>query len=311
MKGFVNLTHTNNKKIEDLRQELNKKQDLAPKDNIPIVNPQTGKLDNAYLPPIISGTSRKFAGTFGEDGVIVASAYASEVNGQGILGIDLNKCVGFEFAYTGENPFLLGDLEVNKNDLIVCNGEQEPNWTLYDNSDKVVSVNGQTGAVQIDIPQAGIEQLVGTEEKPINFATDMEVGKLYSVIGKITYNQTYKMVTANKYTMFYKYADNRVMALESRVSSSGVFVESLNSCILWILPDTGYVDGREEQGAIGYLNGHVTEFNESIYAPTTSGTAGQILQSNGINKAPTWITPDFATIDDVNNAINGMWEESY
>jgi hypothetical protein len=53
-----------------------------------------------------------------------------------------------------------------------------------------------------------------------------------------------------------------------------------------------------------------TSFINKIYAPTTVGNAGQILQSNG-SSAPTWVTPNYATLDDVNNAINGAWEDSY
>lgn len=38
------------------------------------------------------------------------------------------------------------------------------------------------------------------------------------------------------------------------------------------------------------LNGSAVT-TASIYAPTTSGTAGQVLQSNGSGSAPTWVTP--------------------
>lgn len=37
----------------------------------------------------------------------------------------------------------------------------------------------------------------------------------------------------------------------------------------------------------------------NIYTPTSFGSSGQILKSNGDGKAPTWFTPDYATISSV------------
>lgn len=54
------------------------------------------------------------------------------------------------------------------------------------------------------------------------------------------------------------------------------------------------------------LNGKNKESSgASFYAPTTAGTSGQILKSNG-SGAPTWMNNNFATKDDVNNIINSM-----
>lgn len=47
------------------------------------------------------------------------------------------------------------------------------------------------------------------------------------------------------------------------------------------------------------LNG-ASSNNISIYAPISSGLSGQILQSNGANKNPTWIEHQMPT---VNNAV--------
>lgn len=147
MKGFFNTTHTNDSKI-------NKKLDKAPNGTLDLINPVTHKIDQEYIP---SGLSKGliFAGTFAENGIIIASAYAPELNLLDITQIDLKQCVGFEFQYTGEQSFILGNLELNKNDIIVCNGTELPNWTLIDNSDKVLSVNGQTGAVVINAETVG------------------------------------------------------------------------------------------------------------------------------------------------------------
>lgn len=160
MKGYVNLTHTNNAKFNILQEQMNKKQNSEPIDNIPLINSETNKIDNAYIPRSI-GDARKFAGTFGENGIIVASVYASEVNGQYIGDIDKNQCVGYEFTYLGETSFYLivnenKVLELNKGDILVCNGNLgDQSWTIIDNSDRVISVNGQTGAVEV----AGLEDV--------------------------------------------------------------------------------------------------------------------------------------------------------
>lgn len=163
MKGFINLTHTNNKKIKDVESKVELKQNAKPNGIISLINKETGKIDNAYIPTNISGTNRIFAGIVREDGIIIASAYAREVNGLNI-NEEIYKKTGYEFLYTGLNPFILlvpqatvsGStvaeyVEINKNDLIIANGEGVyPGWSIIDNSDKVVSVNGQTGAVELN-----------------------------------------------------------------------------------------------------------------------------------------------------------------
>lgn len=155
--------------------DTEKKQDKKPDGNIELINPNTGKLDNSYLPSILTRGSRRFAGTFGEDGVVVASAYASEVQGLNINEINLDNSIGYEFAYTGENPFVIDGLEIYKNDIIVCNGNQEPNWTLYDNSDKVVSVNGKTGAVELNFATLDdVNNAIGNVSSLLGNTEDLE-----------------------------------------------------------------------------------------------------------------------------------------
>ena len=59
------------------------------------------------------------------------------------------------------------------------------------------------------------------------------------------------------------------------------------------------VRGPKGDNADITLNG-TSSNNISIYAPVSSGLSGQILQSNGANKNPTWIEHQMPT---VNNAI--------
>lgn len=184
----LNITAGNKPKLTTTKQGVTKESNLAtdedfetkldkkPDGNINLINAQTGKLDNAYLPSILTKGARRFAGTFGEDGIITASAYASEVQGLNINEINLDECIGYEFAYTGENPYQLSDLEVHKNDIVVCNGSQEPNWTLYDNSDKVVSVNGMTGAVELNFATLDdVNNAIGNVSNLLGNTEDLEV----------------------------------------------------------------------------------------------------------------------------------------
>ena len=58
--------------------------------------------------------------------------------------------------------------------------------------------------------------------------------------------------------------------------------------------NSSFVTYKVEQAMRFTLNGASTSINfASFYAPTLAGTSGQILQSNGSGKAPTWI--DFGT----------------
>lgn len=158
--------------VNNLTNLISTKQDKKPNGSIDLINVETGKIDTSYIPKGI-GEGRKFAGTFGEDGVISASVYANEINGQNINLINRDECIGYEFTYIGAATFELGlavavpdgggavDIplnvtnkfwELNNGDVIISNGNlQEQSWTIIDNSDKVISVNGQTGAVEIDL----------------------------------------------------------------------------------------------------------------------------------------------------------------
>ena len=55
-------------------------------------------------------------------------------------------------------------------------------------------------------------------------------------------------------------------------------------------------------GYIKTINGSGLQYLETIYVPTTAGTSGQVLVSNGSYNAPTW-SSDFYTKTEVDNAI--------
>lgn len=335
MKGFVNLTHTNNKKIKDVDNKVSQKLNAKPDGKINLINAETGKIDNAYIPTNISSTSRRFAGTFGEDGIIIASAYESELNGKNINDINTDDFVGCEFLYTGNAEYNLmwsyteqtgttspqqnfNGLTINHNDIIVYNGitnefyegvaySGKYRWTIIDNSDKVVSVNGQTGAVELDIPQAGIEQLVGTEDKPINMATDMEVGHLYSFSGYLVLQENIIKSIGRKVLIFKESSKKAALLNVNATLGLVAYASGIDSYIDFD-ETNGYISGWTQRVSLSELNGIRNPNNTSIYAPTSGGTAGQIQKSNG-DAAPTWVDPSelgLATLNDVNNAIGNV-----
>jgi hypothetical protein len=157
----------------------------------------------------------------------------------------------------------------------------------------------------------GIEQLVGTEDKPINFATDMEVGKLYIITGDIKYSEK-KSYPSLSHQLCFKCSSSNIIIYNCMFSNSAFRGASGATLSVGFDSSTGYVSSTSHYTGIYYFNGQNPASNPPMfYAPTSSGTAGQILKSNGVKNAPAWVTPNFATIDDITNAINGMWEESY
>ena len=304
---------------EEALSNVAKKLDKKPDGNIDLINTETGQIDNKYIPTKLSKSGRTYAGVFGEDGIIIASVYASEINGQHINDINRDKCVGYEFTYVGNTVFSLGKLfiaggvndenttdyiwELYKGDVILSNGNlSAESWTIIDNSDKVVSVNGMTGAVEL--PTGGIEQLVGTKEKPINFATDMEVGNLYSISGYFRINATSNANIPGN-LLFYKADSTTVYTYSCGFSGNSFYIRAAAFGKITVNA-SGDLSNGAIFGGVKTCNGNLADSGIQIYAATNSGSNGQILQSNGAYKAPTWITPNFATIDDINNAIGSV-----
>ncbi len=153
----------------------------------------------------------------------------------------------------------------------------------------------------------GIIELIGTLSLPINFATSMEVGQLYSCSGEFyTTNSlgiTILFDTAIGDTkipyLIYKYSTNKILILNGGLFNSDIAPDYIvisnnpnGAVILNFNNTTGDITSYNANVSLNSLNGSIktdTTVNRNIYAPTTSGTSGQILQSNGVNTAPTWI----------------------
>ena len=142
--------------------------------------------------------------------------------------------------------------------------------------------------------------LIGTEENPIILSTDIEEGKSYFLGG---YYKNYPQDST-----IYNIAGNKL------VECSGIGINPSGSHIIHVkgcsLSDTdsqnearfqnrNFVEeisfSANQVGTVVTRSCGISSINSdninigSIYAPTTSGTAGQILQSNGAFSAPTWI----------------------
>lgn len=154
-------------------------------------------------------------------------------------------------------------------------------------------------------------RLVGTQENPINFATQMVTGRLYSCSGhfnttnesnenSIAYNKTIIIGSSNPDTyprtaLVYKISDTEVVFLHTNIGN--------NSTSLAIIPSyyaetlitfdsiTGNIVDVEQGMMLKIINGDKTNLDaqrDGIYAPLTSGEADQILVSQGEGKAPIW-----------------------
>ena len=159
----------------------------------------------------------------------------------------------------------------------------------------------------------GIETLVGTNENPINFATDMEVGHLYSCSGYVFKNSTTSLLLSRS-MLCYKTSESSVVLYDIS------FLSHINK-LDHRKGTTTYLEINSEKGI---FTGNATEdttrsspraFNNlsysgsfTIFAPTSVGTAGQILQSKGLGE-PNWVdtsTLGFATTADIEAAIGNV-----
>lgn len=176
---------------------------------------------------------------------------------------------------------------------------------ITNNSIELTDEEKATAQNWFGIESGGIEQLVGTEEKPINLATDMRVGHAYALNGVITYKSSLPTATTSRYMLAYKDNADRVTIFNYSMGSTITHFPGVISDLA-INSNTGLVTSEYKYTMLQSINSSSVTTQRSIFAPTSGGTNGQILQSNGAYSAPTWTTPNFATIDDINNAIGNV-----
>lgn len=183
-----------------------------------------------------------------------------------------------------------------------------------ENVGKFLGIDNTGDTVPLDLPKTGIIQLIGTEDNPVNLYTDTEIGQVYSVSGWVwrkpngTRNSDkfqFPFIDGSDDVFFFNRCSSSVGAITNLyLSSSGLGGSNGNSGTSISFNTNpnhpSYVLGE----IVSYTNFSAPSFNglgsqakrvSLVYAPTASGTTGQILQSNGTNNAPTWI--DNITID--------------
>lgn len=173
----------------------------------------------------------------------------------------------------------------------------------------------------------GIIQLIGTEDNPVNLYTDTEIGQVYSVSGWVwrkpnrtsnTAKFQFPFIDGSDDVFFFKRCSSSIGTITNLYLSSFELGGSNGNSGTSISFNTNPNHSRYVLGEIvSYANFSAPSFNGTgsqakqvslVYAPITSGTAGQILQSNGANNAPTWINMP-STLTETLTIESTSWSE--
>lgn len=180
----------------------------------------------------------------------------------------------------------------------LLNVDSSGNITTLDNgtAGQVLTSNGGSQSPtwsNLDLPEQNVISLTGTQEDPIVLYDDIEVGKIYFLSGYIKVVQpatAYSLPDSKPTIMCIGLWLNNEKTIEVRgvqFTSTGVYSQGWNF-IQTITFHSSSSWGSNSYLSLNSINGtDTTALN--VYAPTVSGTSGQILQSNGSDKAPTWI----------------------
>lgn len=183
--------------------------------------------------------------------------------------------IGFE---SDTNKIKIGDGVTNWNDLSYINGSSDGDIIL----------------------------LAGTEDDPINFYEDIEMGKIYLISGYIKRGSSVFMLQPDHPDRQYICKCNYETSTNKSITLQGNGIILTTGGSRSVPPNVvetflAYPSGNINTYSFGIgfpsFNGKTYDYdyNTGFYAPITSGASGQILQSNGANNAPTWI--DNITID--------------
>jgi hypothetical protein len=135
-----------------------------------------GKINPEYIPDSLLGQII-YGGVFGSDGVIAASAYAKDLNGQVIDDIAVAAYTGYYFIAQG--TYTLAGIAYEIGDWAICNGDSDPVWEKVDHSDVVSSVNGKKGTVVLEKADLGLGNVDNTSDlnKPLSDATVARINR--------------------------------------------------------------------------------------------------------------------------------------
>ena len=180
----------------------------------------------------------------------------------------------------------------------LLNVDSSGNITTLDNgiAGQVLTSNGGSQSPiwsDLDLPEQNVISLTGTQEDPIVLYDDIEAGKIYFLSGYIKVVQpatAYSLPDSKPTIMCVGLWLNNEKTIEVRgvhFTSTGIYSQSWNF-IQTIVFHSSTSWGNNTYISLNSINGTNTTAS-NLYAPTTSGTSGQILQSNGANTAPAWV----------------------
>lgn len=180
----------------------------------------------------------------------------------------------------------------------LLNVDSDGNITTLDNgiAGQVLTSNGESQSPiwsNLDLPEQNVVSLTGTQEDPIVLYDDIEVGKIYFLSGYVKVVQpatAYSLPDSKPTIMCIGLWLNNEKTIEVRgvqFTSTGVYSQGWNF-IQTITFHSSSSWGSNSYLSLNSINGTDT-IALNVYAPTVSGTSGQILQSNGSDKAPIWI----------------------
>lgn len=167
-----------------------------------------------------------------------------------------------------------------------------------ENVGKFLGIDNTGDTLPLDLPKTGIIQLIGTEDNPVNLYTDTEIGQIYGVSGYVWRepNGTSNSAKFNTSVIYFRRLNDQVGIISDLILSSNGTSGNMGGTQISFntnAESTDYVLG-EIIVYNKYANLNINDSTggnsiQNFYAPTTSGTAGQILQSNGYRNAPTWV----------------------
>lgn len=189
--------------------------------------------------------------------------------------------VGDKFVYIHENT--------STNDVFIVTGQvinvSSSNVTF--NIDEVSKISGPKG-------DPGIESLEGTNDNPITVSrlrSEIQQGKytILSGVGleNISLNSLYQYLVITDSAVEDDPRTLYILGVSKNADNEYIPGSGIGIIHLW---NNNSIIGYIENG-LNSLNGNYWSYGyptPNIYAPLTSGTSGQILQSNDANNAPTW-----------------------
>ena len=143
------------------------KQNRVPNGTNPLISLDTGKLDLVYMPATVLGGITN-GGTFNSQGIINASSYAPELDGEKIDEVQFAAYPSYYFICSDAYSFAGFDFTVGDWAISLGNG-----WAKLNATDAVTSVNGKMGQVVLNADDVqAVPLFFGIDNANKNLVTD-------------------------------------------------------------------------------------------------------------------------------------------